>query len=502
MVEKKYYNNALPTGYLLDNFEIIRVLGVGGFGIAYLAKDIYLEVECVIKEYMPSEFSYRDQLSGEVRSINSNSNNFVWGLNKFLNEAKIIQRCKHHNIVEVIRFFKANNTAYFVMPYFKGNSLSQLLSYSAPNERVTEQKIKAMIIPLLEGLKILHSQNIFHRDIKPSNIYICDEDDKPILIDFGAARFSLGSHSRSIAAIVTRGYSPHEQYHLHGRQGAWTDIYSMGAVMYRLISGKTPIESPERIFDDSLIPATELGKGMYSPSLLLAIDRALTIKESNRPQSIEEWLSIIDSNIIPATPIRTLTPIPSPIKPPLKKVTPIIPTIAWVVIIFLVVTIIILGVKVFQTDPILVVRQKKPREALDTKFIQKSEEKKNILLLIDNFTATVSQNDISKALKYYTEPIDYYSKKTATHAFIIADANRYIKNYPKRTFYRDSTPNLSWLSQTEVMVSFRMGYQLWHSEDKKTITGENFTKMHLKKIQGKWKITAVSSSKLISPIRK
>jgi serine/threonine protein kinase len=218
------------------------------------------------------------------------------------------------------------------MPYFTGNSLSQLLKQN-PDEKISEQKLRDIVIPLLNGLKVLHAQNIFHRDIKPSNIYICNQDTRPILIDFGAARFSLGSRSRSITTIVTPCYSPHEQYHQHGKQGAWTDIYSMGAVMYRLISGKKPIESPARVADDDpLIPATTIGKGRYSKHLLTAIDHALAFKEIDRPQSIEQWLLEIDGKKAPKA----------------KKDSKPIPIIAWVVIVTLIASAVLLGLKLLQ----------------------------------------------------------------------------------------------------------------------------------------------------------
>lgn len=322
------YNNALPQGYMLDNFRIIKVLGAGGFGVAYLAEDTYLDEQCVIKEYMPSEFSYRDTTSHSVYATSpSQAKNYEWGLTEFLNEAKMIKKCQHHNIVKVIRFFEANNTAYMVMPYFAGSSLDEFIK-ARTNKSLSEQELKDIILPLLDGLKVLHAQNIFHRDIKPSNIYICDEDHRPILIDFGAARFSLGARSRSITSIVTIGYSPHEQYHQHGRQGAWTDIYAIAAVMYCLISGKKPIEAPARVSDDPLVPAVEVGKGNYSPHLLAAIDHALAFSEKDRPQTIEEWLLEMEGKAISTqqTTINTTTGGSQPSEPTHKNN----PKMAWI----------------------------------------------------------------------------------------------------------------------------------------------------------------------------
>ena len=292
MAGENNHFNALPKGYMLDSFRIIKVLGSGGFGIAYLAEDIHLEKVFVVKEYLPSDFSYREQSSNIVHPKDpSQKENYEWGLREFINEAKTIAKFEHPNIVQVTRYFEANNTAYIVMNYVKGCSLNELLKNG---ETATEEEMKAIVIPLLNGLKAVHSKNILHRDIKPSNIYISDQGNTPILIDFGAARYSLGSHSRSITTVITPGYSPYEQYQTRGNQGPWTDIYAMGAVMYRLLSGTMPQEAPSRVKNDPLIPATQLGRGKYSHQLLAAIDHALAFDEDDRPQSVEEWLSEIE----------------------------------------------------------------------------------------------------------------------------------------------------------------------------------------------------------------
>lgn len=285
--------NALPDGYILNDYRIIRVLGSGGFGIAYLAEDIELSKMFVIKEYLPNDFSFRDQSSKTIYPKDpSQKENYEWGLKEYINEARTIAKFNHPNIVQVVRYFKKNNTAYFVMPYIEGKSLSELLS---TGETATEEEIKSIIIPLLEGLQYdVHKNNILHRDIKPSNIYIQDKGNIPILIDFGAARSSLSSHSRSVTSIITPGYSPYEQYQTRGNQGAWTDIYAMGAVMYRLISGAMPIEASARVMDDPLVPATQIGHRKYSRQLLEAIDHALVVREAGRPQSVSSWIAEIN----------------------------------------------------------------------------------------------------------------------------------------------------------------------------------------------------------------
>jgi len=301
-----YPINALPKGHMLGNYQIENILGVGGFGITYLAEDLQLKTLVAIKEYLPSDIAIRSSntmvlnnftISSELQpKCTQDMENFKWGLEQFLLEAQTIASLKHPNIVQVKHFFEKNNTAYIVMDYEPGNSLNKLLK---KGESVDEEEVYKLIRPLLDGLKVVHSNNLMHRDISPSNIYIYKNTDTPILIDFGAARYSLGVKSKSMSTIVKVGYAPYEQYQTRGNQGAWSDIYAMGAVLYQLISGHVPIESTERISaivnneEDPLEAASVLGKKHYSQKLLIAIDWALSIREKDRPQSIDEWLPVL-----------------------------------------------------------------------------------------------------------------------------------------------------------------------------------------------------------------
>jgi len=287
------YYNSLPAGYQLEHYQITRVLGAGGFGIAYLAKDTRLDTDVVLKEYLPNEISVREQTTSKVLPKDSSSaDDYESGLKEYIKEARTIAKFDHPNIVQVKNYIEANNTAYIVMSYVEGTNLSKL----AKGETATEEEIKLILFPLLDGLKEVHKHGYLHRDIKPSNIFIQKETKKPVLIDFGAARFHLGVCSKSMTSVVTAGYSPYEQYYTGGNQGAWTDIYAMGGVLYRLISGKSPVESPSRIMKtmdgqpDNLRKAVDIGKDRYSFNLLNAIDHALEIKPLDRPQSIEKWL--------------------------------------------------------------------------------------------------------------------------------------------------------------------------------------------------------------------
>jgi serine/threonine protein kinase len=305
--------NALPNGYRLGDYQIQRVLGDGAFGITYLAQDTQLETPVAIKEYLPNELAVRDgDYTVQAKSQND-VENFRWGLERFIKEARILAQLRHPNIVRVLRFFEAHHTAYIVMEYEEGQSLARLIK---DGDTATEEEIMTILPPLLDGLEVVHQAGYLHRDIKPANIYMRTSDNSPVLIDFGAARYDVGSRSRTLTAIVTPGYAPFEQYETKGnQQGAWTDIYALGAVLYKLIGGKTPIESPERIGSivrrnpDPLTSAIEIGRGFYSPHLLEAIDWALKINEKDRPQNIGEWRDKLLKK--PAPP-----PFPPPEPPP------------------------------------------------------------------------------------------------------------------------------------------------------------------------------------------
>jgi len=308
-----YPANALPKGYIIKNYQINDVLGVGGFGITYLAEDVQLKTKVAIKEYLPSDLAVRGNTL--LKSSDSNPSQlqpksqadketYLWGLERFLNEAQAVASLKHPNIVQVKHFFEANNTAYFVMDYEEGEALNKLLK---KGERVEEDEIYKLTLPLLDGLKKVHSKHYLHRDISPSNIYIQDDGDNPILIDFGAARQSLVGKSHSMSSIIKVGYAPYEQYQTRGNQGPWSDIYAFGAVLYQLITGSVPVESTERInalvndLPDPLTPAIEIGKGKYSKKLLRAIDWALNVREKDRPQSVDQWVGALQGAPINTT---------------------------------------------------------------------------------------------------------------------------------------------------------------------------------------------------------
>jgi serine/threonine protein kinase len=279
--------NALPPGTMLGEFEIINVVGVGGFGIVYLAYDRSLDRDIALKEYMPSSFAARSATgSVQVKSIH-HAELFQAGMRSFINEARLLARFDHPSLLKVYRFWEANGTAYMVMPFYKGLTLKQALQ-----ERDTppdEAWLRSFLAPLLDALDMLHSEQCFHRDIAPDNILMLP-DGRPLLLDFGAARRAIGNMAQAFTVILKPGYAPIEQYANTGsmRQGPWTDIYALASVVHFAIIGKAPAASVARIISDPQVALAKSVAGRYSDSFLQAIDHALAVKPEDRPRSIAE----------------------------------------------------------------------------------------------------------------------------------------------------------------------------------------------------------------------
>ena len=296
---------SLPVGYMLQEYRIEKVLGIGGFGVSYLAHDTNLNSKVAVKEYLPNDLAVRNEETAAVwAKSNADDEEYKVGLDRFLLESRTLATFRHPNIVRVNRFFEANNTAYMVMDYEFGESLNawmkkRLERGDAPPD---EAALLQMIVPLIQGLDKVHEAGFLHRDIKPANIYVRDSDGSLVLLDFGAARQTAGAAKEGLTSIVTPGYAPFEQYHSHGRQGPWSDLYAMGGVLYWFIAGRKPIEAAARIQSDPQEPAIEIGKDKYSEAFLKAIDWALTPDDQKRPQSVNEFLPVLigDNQMGPA----------------------------------------------------------------------------------------------------------------------------------------------------------------------------------------------------------
>ncbi|MGR9108183.1 MAG: serine/threonine protein kinase [Gammaproteobacteria bacterium] len=284
---------ALPIRTVLnDRFLIGRVLGrPGGFGITYLAWDMALATTAAIKEYLPSCSASRK--SGNITVIpNSKQDQAVYsdGLQMFLEEARTLARFSHPNITRIRDYFPANNTAYLVMEYHQGQPLNEYFKQFKPS--LCEDQALEIMLPILDGLKAVHEQNFLHRDIKPQNIYLTAEDRRPILLDFGAARYAIGDKTSTLTVMLTSGFAPFEQYHRKGNQGPWTDIYACAATLYYLTTGKIPPDAIERQHHDTLVAPIRVNPRL-SETFNSAILKALSIDYRQRPKSVVHFVNLL-----------------------------------------------------------------------------------------------------------------------------------------------------------------------------------------------------------------
>ena len=289
-----------PETLLNDQFRVGRVLGVGGFGITYLAFDEVLEMVVAVKEYLPSSIAVRKGTNTiQPLSSSGEKEDFEFGLRRFLQEARTLAKFEAHpNIVRVRTFFRENGTGYLVMNFYEGRTLSEYLA--ARNGFLPEDEALLIIEQVVEGLTAVHGEDILHRDIDPTNVYLADNG-TVVLLDFGAARAAVGERTQSMSVVLKRGYAPHEQYHSHGDQGPWTDVYACSATLYRALTGYKPPEAAARILEDDLAPPEEL-----VPSLSAATNEAvlegLSIRPGDRPQTMAEFAALLPEPSAEAEP--------------------------------------------------------------------------------------------------------------------------------------------------------------------------------------------------------
>ena len=297
--------DALPRGAALRDYTIEDVLGHGGFGIVYQARHNELGNLVAIKEYLPVELAVREGAAVRLRDTASREA-YEDGLRRFRNEARaLIDFQAHPSIVSCRDFFRENGTAYLVMEHEEGLPLSELLRRREAGGRpFDEADLLAVMVPLLEGLAQVHEAGMLHRDIKPSNILVRRSDERPVLIDFGAAKQGVAERSKSLAPY-TEGYAAWEQVG-EGELGPWTDIHAAGAVMWRVVAGGNPPWDPPhpvkvekranaamRGAADPMPSARELGAGRFSAGVLEAIDRCLKLNETERARDCGELLGLL-----------------------------------------------------------------------------------------------------------------------------------------------------------------------------------------------------------------
>jgi len=305
----KQTNQPLPSGFALEQYRIDRKISHGGFSIVYLAHD-EAGAAYAIKEYLPAGIVVREGDNPVPVVLPEKRQAFIHGMKSFFEEARLLANINHPNVVRVLNFFRANETAYLVMPYESGVNLQEYLRLpSGAAESGNESFLRDMFVRLLAGLREVHSRKLLHLDIKPANIFL-RRDGSPILLDFGATRLGLGEADTNLLAINTPGFAAPEQDGADQPLGPWTDIYAVGATLYFCLANVAPPRASARLKDDQLEPASRRGQGRYSPQLLDLIDWCLKLKTAERPQSVftlqkvlgGELLDLVDPTWFPSQP--------------------------------------------------------------------------------------------------------------------------------------------------------------------------------------------------------
>jgi TonB family protein len=301
---------ALPIGTRVQEFEIVDIVGGGGFGIVYLARDQSLQRRVALKEYMPPMASRLEGTARVVLNFAPDAGTFGAGLRNFLLEARLLARFDHPALVKVHRFWEENGTAYMAMPFYDGPTLQRAVAEN--KVPASEHSLRALLSPLLDALAALHREQCYHRDISPDNILLTATG--PVLLDFGAARMAIGNASQNFTVVLKEGYAPVEQYATEGvtamRQGPWTDIYALAGVIRYVITGNKPPSAVARIGtrSDAQEPLTRLAAGRYSVSFLRALDVAMALYADDRPQSIEQLRALLDGRPTKPAPVVSQEP--------------------------------------------------------------------------------------------------------------------------------------------------------------------------------------------------
>ncbi|WP_225980201.1 serine/threonine protein kinase, partial [Paracidovorax avenae] len=296
-----HHVDALPAGSRLGEFEVVSLLGVGGFGMVYKAFDHSLLRFVAIKEYMPTALAARAQGQSLWVRSSSHEQSFQAGLASFVAEARLLAQFDHPSLVKVFRFWEANQTAYMVMPLYEGMTLKQARAHMRTPP--PEAWLRKVLWSVLGALRVLHEGQTLHRDISPDNIFLQDSG-LPVLLDLGAARHAITDHSHRLTAVLKVNYAPIEQYNDEGndlRQGPWSDLYSVGAVVHGCLCNDTPLPATLRAIRDRMVPFSRVAKTVkrqfgveYSPPFVAAVSQALSLQPQDRPQSIDDFLRTLE----------------------------------------------------------------------------------------------------------------------------------------------------------------------------------------------------------------
>ena len=280
---------ALSAGRMIGRYEVVSVLGQGGFGITYRARDSQLGREVAIKEYLPLALAVRQDGTTVLPRSTGAAEDFTWGRERFVAEGRTLASLQDAPaIVRVFDFLEANGTAYIVMQLLHGETLESRLRRTGP---LKPEDIDRILWPLLDGLEQVHNAGFLHRDIKPANILL-DDAGNPTLIDFGASRAAMAGRSTALTAIFTPGYAAAEQM-TSAKQGPWTDIYGLSATLYHAITGHTPPSAFDRMLDDAYQPLGKMALPGFARGLLAGLDAGLEVRANDRPQTIAGWRPIL-----------------------------------------------------------------------------------------------------------------------------------------------------------------------------------------------------------------
>ncbi|MCM5682208.1 serine/threonine protein kinase [Schlegelella sp. S2-27] len=307
----------LPMGSRIAEFEVNEILGEGGFGVVYLAADTQLGRRVALKEYMPASLAVRRPDQSIAPRSQQCEEAFELGRRSFVNEARLLAQFEHPALAKIYRFWEERGTAFIVMPYYEGETLK---SYLRAHPYPSQAWLLGILAPLMDALATLHERQCYHRDVAPDNILLLPNG-RPLLLDFGAARQVIGQATQALTAILKPGFAPLEQYaDTPGmKQGPWTDVYALAAVLYSAVTGKAPRASVSRVLHDDLEPAARLAGSQYSPGFLAAIDAGLALMPEARPQTMAEFSALLKSSapppdertvVLPATASHAAAPAP------------------------------------------------------------------------------------------------------------------------------------------------------------------------------------------------
>lgn len=277
----------LPPDTVIGGYRIVRKLAAGGFGVVYLAVDTEGQ-QVAVKEYLPSSLATRGpgellpQVQPEKLSL------YRLGLKSFFEEGRALAQISHQSVVSVLNFFRENETVYMVMNYLEGASLQEFIitARELKKQKVfRESTIRSLYDEVLRGLRIVHQHKMLHLDIKPANIFVTD-DNRAVLIDFGAAREVLSKEGNFIRPMYTPGFAAPEMYRRDSSMGPWTDIYAIGACIYASMQGYPPNDAPQRLEKDRLSLALSRLRGVYSDNLIEVVEWCMSLDPLSRPQSV------------------------------------------------------------------------------------------------------------------------------------------------------------------------------------------------------------------------